>query len=940
MRRDELTVPVDQLSLAGEWNFRLDPAGQGILKTWFELELDGKAFLPGTTTSSHLGPASAEGEYGLSSQDRAQSGPVWFQRSFVLPRHWHHRRVFLFLERVRWESQVWVSPAQGPACYAGRQASQAAPHQYDLSGLLQEGQNRITIRVDPPPRLPAAADGVQTPTCCCQTGWSGILGKIELRARDRVAFESVQVYPDASQKNVRLALEISNTSGSPATVDLHIQVHAQGEFLLARDRISQEELNLVLETHVKVSPRDITRASYCLNLGTDARLWDVNQPALYRARISLSCRVEDQIFSDSTEVVFGIRELKRGGTQLALNGRTVFLRGAADSAQPPLSTPPATDEETWVKRFETARNFGLNLVRFAGWCPPEAAFTAADGLGMWLHVELPVQAGVWPGSPSEPVPFLQAELERILAAYGSHPSFLSLALNIPHAPENSPGDQPFPAESLAKWVRFAQELDPRHLYTRSNPLYPPSGPDDFAIGPWGEQPARLLNRGSWSKSKASRASPADNHLAEIIPAIRTGPEAIQSPLLIHEVRQWAAYPNLAEIARGPGMLQSRGLERIQRSLEKHGLLDQVDEFALASGRLNQILYREAIETALRTPGLAGFLLPGLRDEPDLDFSRVGWLNAFCEPKGLTLPDVFRRSCTDSAILLRMPSRVYTHSEVFQARAEIARYAAAPIPDIRPSWSLKDASGNLLERGELPLQTIAPGGLQDMGSISFSLQNVAVPARLSISLSLAGTGLHNEWDLWVYPDQLEDPFFNSVLIAQEWSPLLQDVLVAGGKVLLLPHLDSLPGSSPGSFMPRLESGLDRGGPNGQTLGFLCEPSHPAFAHFPTEFHSNWQWCDLAERSRALNLDRLPISFRPLVQVIDSCESNHKLGVVFQAQVGKGRLVVSSIDLANDLGRRPVARQLRYSLLSYMNGDRFSPAHELPLDILAELLGLAA
>ncbi len=127
-----------------------------------------------------------------------------------------------------------------------------------------------------------------------------------------------------------------------------------------------------------------------------------------------------------------------------------------------------------------------------------------------------------------------------------------------------------------------------------------------------------------------------------------------------------------------------------------------------------------------------------------------------------------------------------------------------------------------------------------------------------------------------------------------------------------------------------------GPAG-TIGLLCDPGHPALAEFPTDFHQNWQWADVLKRSRALVLDYTPAGFRPIVQVVDNKFRNHKLGNLFEARVGPGSLLVCSMDISTELDKRPVARQMRHSLLAYMSSDRFQPDQELELTLLDKQWG---
>ncbi len=76
-----------------------------------------------------------------------------------------------------------------------------------------------------------------------------------------------------------------------------------------------------------------------------------------------------------------------------------------------------------------------------------------------------------------------------------------------------------------------------------------------------------------------------------------------------------------------------------------------------------------------------------------------------------------------------------------------------------------------------------------------------------------------------------------------------------------------------------------------------------------------------------LDDLPADLRPTVEVIDDWVTNRKLGLIFEARVGGGKLMVCSIDLQNGLEQNPVARQMRHSLLSYMASSKFRPAVSL-------------
>jgi hypothetical protein len=121
----------------------------------------------------------------------------------------------------------------------------------------------------------------------------------------------------------------------------------------------------------------------------------------------------------------------------------------------------------------------------------------------------------------------------------------------------------------------------------------------------------------------------------------------------------------------------------------------------------------------------------------------------------------------------------------------------------------------------------------------------------------------------------------------------------------------------------------------TQGFLCDPRHPALAAFPTEFHSNWQWWHIVKNSRPIILDETSPEYRPIVHVIDNFARNHKLGLLFEAKVGAGRLLVCASDLPA-LQDHPEARQLMHSLLCHVGSDRFQPAQTIEQETLAKIL----
>jgi hypothetical protein len=408
------------------------------------------------------------------------------------------------------------------------------------------------------------------------------------------------------------------------------------------------------------------------------------------------------------------------------------------------------------------------------------------------------------------------------------------------------------------------------------------------------------------------------------------------PVVSHEIGQWCAYPNFDEIGKYTGVLKPKNFEIFHDSLAQHHMLDQARDFLMASGKLQALLYKEEIEAALRTPGFGGFQLLDLHDFPGQGTALVGILDPFWESKGYVTAEEHRRYCCETVPLLRMDKCVWTTNETFTGTVEIAHFGPAPLKNTVVTWSVNYAGSKVLTSGEFSAGDIPVGNGIQAGKIGFKLADVAAPAQLVVTVSLKGTPYSNRWDVWVYPAQLEIPAASDVMIVESLNDEALAALRAGGKVLWMPSPDKVCSDVPAGFTTIFWNTQWTGRQPPHTLGILCDPQHPALARFPTEFHSNWQWWDLVSKSRCMILDELEPELRPVIQVVDDWNTNRRLGLVFEARVEGGKLLVCSIDLRNGLDRRPVARQMLYSLMSYMRSSDFHPGTVCSVAALQKLL----
>jgi hypothetical protein len=923
-------------SLAGQWLFRLEHKNTGEQEEWYKSKLTDHIKLPGSTVENGYGDdISVDTKWTGGIVDRSwftdakyekyrqpdsvkipfwltplkhYVGPAWYQKEVDIPENWSGKRIVLFLERCHWETKVWVG---GTA--TGMRDSLCTPHLYDLSNLMTPGKHLLTIRVDNSVKYDVGrnAHSISDHT---QTNWNGIIGRIELQATDRVWVSNVQVYPDVENKSARLRIIVSNAIGQDVAGTLTITANSWNT--KRRHAVRPKNIEFTAskaETTVEV---DYAMGDYVL-------LWDEFSPAMYKLTVSIASEGPNAAFTDKRSVNFGMREFGTEGTQFTINDRLTFLRGTLECCIFPLTGYPDMSVEGWLRVIRIAKAHGLNHMRFHSWCPPEAAFEAADRLGFIFHVECPAWTAVGDGKPIDK--FIYAEGDRILKAYGNHPSFCMLAYG------NEPGGRN-QKRFLGDLINYWKAKDPRRLYTSAAgwPIIPES---QFHSTP---RP-RGHQWGAGLKSRFNANPP------ETITDYSDFIQDYDVPVVSHEIGQWCVYPNFKEIKKYTGVLRAYNFEIFQDSLADHHMLDQAEDFLMASGKLQAKLYKEEIETALRTPGFGGFQLLDIHDFPGQGTALVGILDAFWDSKGYIKPEEHKRYCSETVPLLRMEKRTWTTAETFTAGAEIAHFGPAPIHNSVTTWSGTYPDGRKLASGKLPSRTIPIGNAIQLGKIELPLADVKAPAQLSVTLSVKDTPYTNNWDIWVYPADLsvrtprEDgkpP--KDVLIADQLSEEVSNALKVGKKVLMMPPLNEIDSDIPAGFSTIFwNTAWTRKQPP-HTLGILCNPKHPALAEFPTEFHSNWQWWDLVTKSKFMVLDEFAPEFRPIVQVIDDWNTNRKLGLIFEAKVGKGKLLVCSIDLRSNLDKRPAARQMLHSLLKYMESAAFAPNQSIDIELVHSLL----
>ncbi len=853
----------DIRSLAGPWRFALDPQNKGISQRWFAGTLEQTISLPGTTDEAGFGELTHEACADRLSRVRRWIGPAWYQKTVRIDPFSNGKKVFLFLERTK-NSQVWVDHT-----WAGCDDSLSTPHEFDLSKLLTPGEHTITILVDNaklPPVGPCHQVDERT-----QTNWNGIVGRIELSVVEPIWIRDLQAYPDPGTRTVELVGEAINDTAWSGVGNFQWRAEVVGR---------ESEFAITPVSSGKLLNHGPTTLRAALPIPPEVACWDEFDATRLRITMEVEATPIATPMRDRLSVICGLRQFGTARGQFIINARTTLLRGKLDCALFPLSGYAPMDKAEWLPLLSIAKSYGINHYRFHSWCPRQAAFEAADELGIHLLVELPNKRGITAagnrdytppkeayetlaevegdgGPPAIRTAYLTREGERILRRYGNHPSFVMLTLG------NEIGGDEVVMKGMCDHFRA---LDRRHLYAMGSGHFHWDirlrDGDEF----WVTRDAAkgLLVRGSSYEKPGHVDNKPPSTTVDYGDAIR----GIPVPVVAHEIAQYEVYPDFREIAKYTGVLRAKNFGIFRERLDKAGMLDQAMDFFKASGALSVICHREDVEAQLRTSGMGGFHLLDIQDFSGQGTALVGILDVFMDSKGLITPEKWRDFCCETVPLLWMKKYTWTHDEDFCARIRIAHYGPTDLKNQRVSWMLRSGEAIVAE-GVIHAELIRTGTVAEIDLIHASLKSITNAAKLTITLALDGTPYRNSYDLWVYPGDIDTTPPAGILVAAELTPQVRAALAAGARVLLMPECGAFKQTVAMAFTTGFWSCMfrmgNRIGPPGVetpgTQGILCYPEHPMFRDVPTEFHGNWQWWQLVKHCDPMILNATPPQFPP-------------------------------------------------------------------------------
>lgn len=868
-------------------------------------------------------------------------------------------RLFVLAERAR-ALRLLVD---GEACAVFRQGTLSTPYIFELTGAAP-GEHEFTFLSDNSyPGMPKAAICYSSAaTDETQTNWNGILGECSMYTRPQNFIDSLRVYPRAVKKEEKnkaggYVLDVCvELAPGAKKVYKDAKIILQSEALAAGELEDTQTLTEIISysgeglaeagTDKEENPKTMEIWFRDLPLRENVKLWDEDEGNLYEIAVTLDNGISAEDKGGSTaecRIRFGIRSFGDNGSgRLALNGRAIFLRGEANCAEyPETGHPPMTIPE-WKEMLLKYRSYGINFVRFHSHCEPEAAFAAADELGMLLQPELSHWDPKDAFGTEESYRYYRAELAGILKTYANHPSFVMLTLG------NELQAQGEGRERMRELVRTAKKMDPTRLYANgSNAFYGEEGCDPESDFYTSQSCKDVVIRGTFSGMRGylnENYPSADRTYDEAMAEIR---KEYQKPVFSFEVGQFEVLPDFEELESFHGISDPVNLKLIKKRVEERGLLPTWEKYVEATGELSRLAYREEIEAAMRTRELSGISLLGLQDFPGQGTALVGMMNSHLEPKPYPFarPERFREFFQECRILVKLPHYTYEAGERLIAEVEAANFGKRNIEGVF-CWTLagkKSVSENgncepaeikskntVIATGEDTEITICrPGSYTEVGSLDIPLDFVEKNTALTLKVRIGDS--ISAYPIWVY--RKTTPVCpENVYETRAFDVKTREILQNGGRVYLSPDADkeSLPNSIKTQFTTDFWSVgtfADQEGGMGQ----LIDTEHPIFKEFPTDFHTDWQWWIMATKRAVI----LPHPMKTIITEMDSYAFLRPMAQMIEFRCLKGKVLLSTMELHKSQ-QYPEVRALQASIYTYLSGENFEPAEEITEEELSMLV----
>lgn len=869
------------INLAGEWDYKIDVADEGFASKWYASDFLEKGFMiPGSVTEHLIGEEYeydgklTEGNVRHLRQKFKYIGKIWLKKIFSIDDIYESSYYELVLERVMWQSEVWLN-----GCYVGKRDSLSTAHRYNLTDFIKEN-NELVLCIDNRD-IHQINDTPSAYTEETQSIWCGIVGACEI-LETKARFNELSISADSHKKAIVIDYAY-NILESEKDCVFEVTILHDG------NHISNKKVPLINHSG---SQRQVIELD-------DIKLWDEFTPELYE--VIGKIKRKDTVLVKEQRMV-GFRSWGNDPGQLTLNDNPTFLRGTIDCCIFPLTGYPPVDEVSWEEIFGEIKSYGLNHVRFHTWCPPEAAFSVADKLGLYLQVEAPIWLDDWMpfmlGDKVEHASFFLSESTQIVKDYGHHPSFCIFSCG-----NEIRGD----FDILRTIVQELRLLNNYILYTfTSNWDRQIDKEEDLFIAQTVDQ---FPVRGQYHLDTLVEETTLNYSQAVSLRNV---------PVISHEVGQYSIYPAIDEIPNYSGNLLPINFQAIKEDLQKKDMIQYAQQFTYASGRLAYELYKDEIEASLRTPKMGGYQLLGLNDFTGQSTATVGLLDSFWKSKGITTKIEYTQFSNCIVPLALMEQRIVSSKQKLPIEIKIANYYAS-IPDVKIEWLLKN-NDQCIQSDIIELEMLELG-LQTVDHLVLSFESVITASQLVLSIRVITEHqkFENSWKIWCYPEASQ---VDGVIESDRVNDDLLEEVYNGSSLFLHPPKDLIKSSEKTTFFPVFWSPVHF--KSKDNCGLLVNNEHPIFNLFPSDNYGNYQWKPLIESGFSVPFENFGSEFQPVVQIVPNFFNNSKRFMLAEWRYGKGRILFSSLNLNND---SLPATTMKTAIKEYMLSKAFNPIASL-------------
>ncbi len=895
-----------QLDLCGEWQFRRDPSERGVELGWHRGEgrFSQKLVVPGAPQAQGIGEPNGY-------QKHSFDEPFWLRRRFDAPTIGPDQRVWLRLGEVLPAADVYIN-----GHHVGYTKSSRTPQRVDVTDLLDPGRpNLIAIKVCRWPQV--KLEGIWE-MAEIRRLWTGVYRPIKLEVTDRVCVTDLYAQPILASSSLRVELALSAAPSEALPVILTVR---DGSRVIGRAATQ-------VAAGATEAQGQVTLAAFTP--------WSPNHPKLYRLEVTLGGTGGEA--RDRVALRFGMREITASDDKFLLNGKPLYLRCFGDDQLYPETLAPPVDKRWYLSRFRRARAYGLNAAKSCEEIFSPDYLEAADEAGLMIIQEMPfgLSGHVRVNQHQLEQPwrdFYGQELDGLVRVSRNHPSVIAYSM-CSEVPLDSGTQEAFDF-FCRQCPQTAQRLAAHALV--------------------------IDNTGYHGNEQTPRGQRVTDFYAQVIPTWCKDaldepamPSDGKHPTTLHEYNWWSCYPDPRDRRKyDQAAIIPWWLDVLEKSAAEAGLTDLVPTFRRNSLWLQALCRKDGLEYARRCPNVEGFILWLL-----IDFGQYaeGVFDDFWQPKNVSARELLQSTADTVIVLAQEGNRCFPAGKRISIPLAVSHYGEKELRDCTVTWEA--VGSGFGESGTLSVAELRLGKLTQVGAAELKLPAApqGLQFELRVTLRRGDEVLNtNQWTFWALPEVPaslpEAPGIfvrigpNADRLIPEQAPLviadgvdqaLTDYLAAGGRCLLL---------SKGSAIEEPET-YYQGYTTYRTIPWNGAPGnsgtvitdHPALASFPHGAACDLNFAWLIKKVHPLNLGELRAhGVEPIIRGIDFYQTNKHLAYLLEFRVGKGRCLVTSLNLLSKPGERLEARYLLHCLTQYAQSPAFRPTASVPPEEFTRLLG---